>query len=430
MASSQHQSSISKFFQQTRGRQSRNAAGAASDAATLSAQKQPAEIIVLLDDDDDDDASDHKEKKNLHNDADATVMATPLESTPPQEPKEDLKNDGIATDAAEVIDTTTMSWTEQQPKNSTEERLPCNTPPPTTTSNDDGDSFNDDKLQEKTAAALEVEKEQQNVSSSSLAITTRTNPFAQFAASSSSATQSTLLSKRRPCIDTPASTSLQSSRLLGKRPLSSSSKTAAAALSKAKRPRHAKSVDSCKNNNWVRMADLSAQEQQRIVDKWHSLIVDTKDDDNSNDDRRDGSSSNYSSQEDRRFQVFVAARLHARCQEGPVRQAMQALYQRLLPEYGPHCLSASTMASIDPEEWMEAIHNLQYYPTKARHIHKAANEIINKYAGIVPESSADLQTLTGIGPVLSDLLAFVNTVQVHESRRQRESFSSNASISW
>ena len=119
--------------------------------------------------------------------------------------------------------------------------------------------------------------------------------------------------------------------------------------------------------------------------------------------------------EDRRFQIFVAARLHARCQDGPVRLAMKRLYQRLCPTHG-ETLAAPLVARLEPDIWMDAIQNLQYYPTKARHLHKAANEILTNFSGKVPETERELKTLTGIGPVLADLLAFVNTTALHRSR--------------
>ena len=165
-----------------------------------------------------------------------------------------------------------------------------------------------------------------------------------------------------------------------------------------------------KTTKWVRMRELSTDEQNRIVQKWHSLI-DPK-----------------ASLEDGRFQMLVAARLHARCQEGPVRQAMQNLQARLVrspsslpgqPGQPPlRTLSVQLLAQTNPDDWMDAVKNLQYYPTKARHIHKAANEIMEHFQGQVPECEEDLQKLTGIGPVLADLLAFVNTREVHQSRRR------------
>lgn len=148
---------------------------------------------------------------------------------------------------------------------------------------------------------------------------------------------------------------------------------------------------------WVRMADLPHDEQERVVAKWHGLLV--------------GSPSRREVEDDR-FQIFTAAQLHRRCQEGPVRQAMQALYAHF-----NSTLTVERMAQADPEEWKDAISNLQYYPTKARQLQKASQDIIQNFGGKVPERDHDLQKLTGIGPVLADLLAFVNTRRVHNDRQ-------------
>ena len=144
---------------------------------------------------------------------------------------------------------------------------------------------------------------------------------------------------------------------------------------------------------WIRVKDLPLAEQERITAKWHSFVIDG------------------SSIEESRFQILVAARLHARCQEGPVRQAMAALRQQLLS------LSVPTMAQVDPQTLHSVLSNLQYFRTKASHLVKAAQEIESQFAGQVPEQDSQLRQLTGIGPVFADLLAFVNTRAVHAKRR-------------
>lgn len=214
------------------------------------------------------------------------------------------------------------------------------------------------------------------------------NPFAKFAA----VTESSASRNKRPSpIDFSQWTAPPK-----KKPTKSASTTTAAAA----------------NNKRVRMEDLSKDEQERVVDKWHSMVV-ISDDDN------DGNPASSCSMEDRRWQILVAARLHARCQEGPVRQALQRLHGHLVPAHGP-TLSVHLLATVDPDEWTEAIRNLQYYPTKARHIHQAARQIVRNFGGQVPERDDHLQTLTGIGPVLADLLAFVNTRHVHQARARTE----------
>ena len=60
------------------------------------------------------------------------------------------------------------------------------------------------------------------------------------------------------------------------------------------------------------MKDHPPQEQMRIVRKWHSMA------------------DPLASVEHRRYQVLLAARLHARCQEPTTRKAMQKLREHFV----------------------------------------------------------------------------------------------------
>lgn len=264
-------------------------------------------------------------------------------------------------------------------------------PSPITNDNEDDVDEGIDKQQEDTLANKEPTT--MDLDTSKSAVSLSANPFAQFAASAS-ATNPPLPSKRHVDIAQWISSSSNKNHPPQKK-------------------KQRNSNQSSESNKWVRMKELSGSEQARIVDKWHSMVV--ADSDSSDDDNK----ANMSTMQDRRFQIFVAARLHARCQEGPVRQALKALHRRLCPEYGPK-LSVSLLASTDPDLWQDSINNLQYYATKARQIHKASNEILNQFSGIVPENEADLKRITGIGPVFADLLAFVNTTELHQSRQGQQ----------
>jgi hypothetical protein len=147
------------------------------------------------------------------------------------------------------------------------------------------------------------------------------------------------------------------------------------------------SKESSKTKGWVRMKDLPPDEVERIRKKWHGLVA-TPD----------------ASLEDKRFQVLVAARLHARCQETVVRRCMQSLVETMNGD-----LTVSSMAIADPEVLAQAIASLQFFNVKAQHLVKAAQEIEAMFGGIVPETESSLQAITGIGPVMADLLAVINT---------------------
>jgi HhH-GPD superfamily base excision DNA repair protein len=154
------------------------------------------------------------------------------------------------------------------------------------------------------------------------------------------------------------------------------------------------STDSApKKDGFVRMKNLSKEEQERITRKWHSLADPT------------------APLEVRRYQVLLAARLHARCQEPTVRKAMEALQEAM-----PEGVTIQTMAAVDPEVLATHISNLQFYNVKAQQVVKAAQEIQTRFGGKVPEDEWSLSQITGIGKCFADLLAFVNTREKHNEK--------------
>jgi endonuclease III len=138
------------------------------------------------------------------------------------------------------------------------------------------------------------------------------------------------------------------------------------------------------------MKDLSVEEQTRIVQKWHSMVVDST-----------------APLEVRRYQVLLAARLHARCQEPTVRKAMKSMKDAM------PALTVDEVAKCDPEVLANLISNLQFYNVKARQVVQAACEIKSRFRGEVPEDQFSLTQITGIGKCFADLLAFVNTRERH-----------------
>jgi hypothetical protein len=147
-----------------------------------------------------------------------------------------------------------------------------------------------------------------------------------------------------------------------------------------------------KKEGFVRMKDLSVEEQNKITRKWHSLA----DPD--------------APLEVRRYQVLLAARLHARCQEPTVRKAMTTLREAM-----PQGVTVETMADVNPALLATFISNLQFYNVKAQQVVKAAQEIKTRFGGHIPEDEWSLSQITGIGKHFADLLAFVNTRQKHET---------------
>lgn len=154
---------------------------------------------------------------------------------------------------------------------------------------------------------------------------------------------------------------------------------------KKKKPK----AEAKEKKEWKPMAELPPEERERVLKKWHGLADPS------------------AALEDRRFEVMVASRLHARCQEPTVRKSMKSLRDA-------GTLTCAAMAQADPEVLASLVKSLQYYNTKSKHLVQASRELMEQFGGLVPESKDDLLKLTGIGPVMADLLSNVNTRAAYE----------------
>jgi endonuclease III len=208
------------------------------------------------------------------------------------------------------------------------------------------------------------------------------------------------------------------------------------------------------------MKELSIDQQELITKKWLSLADDFPPGfslpyfvcDNHDDTRPNAAPSRPSSSasaaiatslvddfiEIRRFQVLVAARLHARCQESSVRKAMTRLrsyFQKssrssninaddgvahgvktagCRTETLNNTITINNIASADPVKLAHGcLSNLQFYNVKAESLVKAAQQIQKEHGGFVPVDEESLLKVTGVGKVFADLLAFVNTRENH-----------------
>jgi len=165
---------------------------------------------------------------------------------------------------------------------------------------------------------------------------------------------------------------------------------------------------------FVPMRSIPKDEQETIAKKWHSCALGDL----------ASSSGVIIPLEVRRYQVLLATLLHARCQEGAVRKAMAVLREAFTDttttttDAGTSTpsgmLTVQVVAKADPQVLALHITNLQYYNMKAQYIVKSAKEIVSNFHGIVPEDETSLLKITGIGKVFADLLAFVNTREIHE----------------
>ncbi len=115
--------------------------------------------------------------------------------------------------------------------------------------------------------------------------------------------------------------------------------------------------------------------------------------------------------EQQRFQILVAARLHARCQANVVSKTMDRLrsfFNESFPYKGGG-LTVHSLAGADPQsDIAPLLSSILFGNVKANQIVQAARDVRSKFGGEVPESKCSLTDITGIGPKLAEVLAVVN----------------------
>mmetsp|Transcript_26258 Transcript_26258/g.55729 ORF Transcript_26258/g.55729 Transcript_26258/m.55729 type:complete len:450 (+) Transcript_26258:86-1435(+) len=189
-----------------------------------------------------------------------------------------------------------------------------------------------------------------------------------------------------------------------------------------------------KSKNIERSGDVPMGRIDKCIAKWHSFA------------------DPMAPIEHQRFQVMVAARLHARCHENSVKKAMAGLrshfemkdnsssfghpdsksglgsskissmQNRIHSQISSSCtvsknmkqqhykgLTPQNLALSDPEsEIAPILSSILFGNTKARQIVQASQDLLNKFQGEVPESIASLREITGIGPKLAEILNVAN----------------------
>ena len=247
------------------------------------------------------------------------------------------------------------------------------------------------------------------------------NPFASFAFNSSSSWRPT----KRPRVD--PSTSKRSCGPQKKHITSAGKKNRDNMLSTQAHPFFAKKSPSnaqleTADTKQKKKTDRAETREELLIAKWHAFA-----DPNA-------------PIEQQRFQVLVASRIHARCQEKVVLQAMDRLRKhfdekddtfcdeegsgdkmRLVPTQHklacytqsaqPHLqgLTVHALAKSNPvTEIAPLLSSVLFGNTKANQIVQAAQDVISKFGGKVPESQCSLKEISGIGPKLAEILSIVN----------------------
>lgn len=89
------------------------------------------------------------------------------------------------------------------------------------------------------------------------------------------------------------------------------------------------------------------------------------------------------------FQLVAAVMLSAQCTDERVNQTTPTLFSR--------CKSIQDFVDIDITELENIIHPCGFYKNKAKNLKTCAQQILNDFNGVVPNTINELLTLAGIG---------------------------------
>ena len=89
------------------------------------------------------------------------------------------------------------------------------------------------------------------------------------------------------------------------------------------------------------------------------------------------------------FQLAVAVALSAQCTDERVNLITPTLFEK--------CKTIEDFANIDINELEKLIHSCGFYKNKAKNIKKCANQVLEKFNGVLPQNMYDLISLSGIG---------------------------------
>ena len=90
-----------------------------------------------------------------------------------------------------------------------------------------------------------------------------------------------------------------------------------------------------------------------------------------------------------RFELLVAVVLSAQCTD----ERVNATTAELFEEYS----TPADFASVDQEELAERLNSITYYNNKASYLRSAAQDILEKHDGEVPDTMSELTDLAGVG---------------------------------
>lgn len=99
------------------------------------------------------------------------------------------------------------------------------------------------------------------------------------------------------------------------------------------------------------------------------------------------------------FELLVAVVLSAQCTDKRVNQITPALFDRFP--------TATDMSHGRQEELFELIKSCSYPNNKAKHLHEMSIRLVEHFGGEVPRTTAELETLPGVGRKTANVLVSV-----------------------
>ena len=99
------------------------------------------------------------------------------------------------------------------------------------------------------------------------------------------------------------------------------------------------------------------------------------------------------------FELLVAVVLSAQCTDKRINQVTPALFKRFQ--------DAKSLAESSVEEIFSYIRSVSYPNNKAKHLLGLGQKITDQFAGEVPETMEDLQSLPGVGRKTANVIASV-----------------------
>ncbi len=96
------------------------------------------------------------------------------------------------------------------------------------------------------------------------------------------------------------------------------------------------------------------------------------------------------------YELLMATRLSAQCTDARVNIVTKVLFKKFP--------TLESIANADISEIEECIKSCGLYKTKARDLKNMANELIERFNGVVPDNIEDLITLSGVGRKTANLI--------------------------